>query len=65
MKNNILKKLPILILAYLDIVSIFLLLRYQEVNSLESVYMKKELFKLCRKGKVNIYGWVTGEVWRI
>ena len=65
MKNNILKKLPILILAYLDIVSIFLLLRYQEVNSLESVYMKKELFKLCHKGKVNIYGWVTGEVWRI
>ena len=65
MKNNILKKLPILILAYLDIVSIFLLLRYQEVNSLESVYMKKELFKLCRKGKVNISGWVTGEVWRI
>jgi len=60
MKNNILKKLLMLILIYPVIVSIFLLLRYQEVHSLISVFTKEELFKLCCERKADMYIYVTG-----
>ena len=63
MKNNILKNLQMSTLVCLAIVSILLLLRYQKVHYLESVYTKEELFKLCREGKVNIYGCVSGGAW--
>ena len=52
-----------LILVCLVIASIFLLLSYREAHFLESKYTKEELFKLCREGKVDMYGCVTGGAW--
>jgi len=49
-------------LTYPVIEIIFLFLCYQEVYSLESEYIKEELFKLCNKEKVDMYGCVNGGV---
>jgi len=43
--------------------AIFLFLGHKDLQSLESEYTKEELFKLCSKGKVNMYDCVKGGAW--
>ncbi|MDC1447237.1 hypothetical protein N8269_02825 [Candidatus Thioglobus sp.] len=63
MKKNLSKTFLLIALFFLVSGSLFFLIGYQELKSLESEYTKEELFKLCSEGKVDMYGCVTGGAW--
>ena len=63
MKKNLLKTVLLIALFFLTSGCLFFLIVYQELKSLESEYTKEELFKLCSKGKGDMYGCVTGGAW--